>query len=256
MYAVKLSAVPRRRTAAKYSGNVSNSHAMPAASVAGSMSSTFSSVPHDRVAVLRAGRRDREAAVARDHGGHAVVRRRPQRRIPEHLRVVVGVDVDEAGCNRAARSVELVLAAQVGPDLADHTVGDRDVGDATGRAASVEDRTAADDDVSRHRIVVSPDFAFVSGRAATSSNFTMGRPAVVPPSTGSTMPVTCADRSLARYSAAFATSVGEPMRCSGCISTHDRRLVVGAVDVGGDVRRRDAVHPDAVFGDVDRDATA
>ncbi len=45
MYAVKLSVVPRRRTAAKYSGNVSNSHAIPAASVAGSMSSTFSSVP-------------------------------------------------------------------------------------------------------------------------------------------------------------------------------------------------------------------
>ena len=45
MYAVKFSAVPRRRTAARYSGKVSNSHAMPAASVAGSMSSTFSSVP-------------------------------------------------------------------------------------------------------------------------------------------------------------------------------------------------------------------
>ena len=44
MYAVKLIVVPRRRTSSRYSGNVSNSHAMPAISVAGFMSSTFSSV--------------------------------------------------------------------------------------------------------------------------------------------------------------------------------------------------------------------
>ena len=35
---------------------------------------------------------------------------------------------------------------------------------------------------------------------------------------GSTIPVTCADRSLARYTMAFATSFGDPMRCSGCRS--------------------------------------
>ena len=44
MYAVKLSTVPRRRTDSRYSGNVSKSQAMPSVSVAGSMSSTFSSV--------------------------------------------------------------------------------------------------------------------------------------------------------------------------------------------------------------------
>ncbi len=44
MYAVKLSAVPRRRIDSRYSGKVSKSHETPAASVAGSMSSTFSSV--------------------------------------------------------------------------------------------------------------------------------------------------------------------------------------------------------------------
>ena len=106
---------------------------------------------HDHVVVLGAGRRDREAAVAGDHGGDAVVRRRPQRRIPEHLRVVVRVDVDEAGRDRAARRVELRLAAQVRADLADHAVRDRDVGDAAGRAGAVEDGSAADDEVSRHR---------------------------------------------------------------------------------------------------------
>ena len=37
-----------------------------------------------------------------------------------------------------------------GTDLGDHAVGDRDVGDATGRAAAVEDGSPLDDDVSRH----------------------------------------------------------------------------------------------------------
>ena len=37
-----------------------------------------------------------------------------------------------------------------GPISRIDAVGDRDVGDATGRAAAVEDRSAADDDVSRH----------------------------------------------------------------------------------------------------------
>ena len=56
------------------------------------------------------------------------------------------------GVDRAARRVQLALAPQVRADLADHAVGDRDVGDATGRAAAVEDRSAADDDVSWHRL--------------------------------------------------------------------------------------------------------
>ena len=43
------------------------------------------------------------------------------------------------------------VALQVRTDLADHAVGDRDIGRAAGRAAAVEDRPAADDDVSRHR---------------------------------------------------------------------------------------------------------
>ena len=39
-----MSAVPRRSTEARYSGNVVKSHGMPAARDSGSMSSTFSSV--------------------------------------------------------------------------------------------------------------------------------------------------------------------------------------------------------------------
>ena len=52
---------------------------------------------HDHLAMLGARRRDREAAVAGDDGRDAVIRRRTQRGIPEDLRVVVRVDVDEAG---------------------------------------------------------------------------------------------------------------------------------------------------------------
>ena len=51
----------------------------------------------DRAPVLGSRRRDREAAVAGDHRRDAVPARRRQRGVPEHLRVVVGVDVDEAG---------------------------------------------------------------------------------------------------------------------------------------------------------------
>src|SRR5947207_2219703 len=53
--------------------------------------------------------------------------------------------------------------------------------------------------------------------ASTSVGFTGGGPAVVPPSTVNTIPVTCAERSLARYRAALATSAGDPTRCNGCL---------------------------------------
>ena len=52
-------------------------------------------------------RRDGEAAVARHHGGDAVERRRREVGVPEHLGVVVRVDVDEARRDDVARRVEL-----------------------------------------------------------------------------------------------------------------------------------------------------
>ena len=61
------------------------------------MPSTFSKRAHDRVAVLGAGRRDAEAAVAHDHARDPVPARRREVAVPEDLGVVVGVDVDEAG---------------------------------------------------------------------------------------------------------------------------------------------------------------
>ena len=80
------------------------------------MSSTFSSVRAITLAVLGAGRRDREAAVAGDDGGDAVEARRRERRVPEHLRVVVRVDVDEPGRDDVAAGVEHALAVEVGAD--------------------------------------------------------------------------------------------------------------------------------------------
>ena len=44
--------------------------------------------------------RQRESAVAAEHRGDTVLQRRARRRVPEQLRVVVGVQVDEAGCER------------------------------------------------------------------------------------------------------------------------------------------------------------
>ena len=80
-----------------------------------SMSSTFSRVRAISSRSLGRRRGDREAAVAGDDGGDAVEARRRQRRVPEHLGVVVGVDVDEAGGDHAAGGVELVVAVRSSP---------------------------------------------------------------------------------------------------------------------------------------------
>ena len=104
----------------------------------------------EQIAVLGSARRDAEAAVPGDDRGDAVPRRRREGRIPEHLGVVVGVDVDEAGCDDEAAGIELVAARQTRPDLRDHTVAHRDVGDAPGSARAVDDRPAPDHHVLGH----------------------------------------------------------------------------------------------------------
>ena len=81
-----------------------------------------------------------------------------------------------------------------------------------------------------------------------------GGPAVVPPSTGSTMPVIWADRSLARKRAASATSSGLALAGQRLGELQHRVHVVGGhrrLDLPGD----EAVHPDAVLRDVEGDRT-
>ncbi len=95
------------------------------------------------VAVARPGGGDREAAVAGHDGGDAVVARRRERRVPEHLGVVVGVDVDEAGAHDAAGGVELLVAGEALADGDDASCGHRDVGCVTGRSRAVDHRAAA-----------------------------------------------------------------------------------------------------------------
>src|SRR5207245_8330909 len=60
----------------------------------------------DVVAVVRLEGRQGEPAVAADHGGDAVNVGRGGPRVPEQLRVVVGVGVDEAGGDHQATGVE------------------------------------------------------------------------------------------------------------------------------------------------------
>ena len=79
--------------------------------------------------IRRAERREADAAVAHHDRGHAVPARRCQLDVPRRLAVVVGVDVDEAGCDELAVGVELAAAACVDvSDSGDHAVVDRDVG--------------------------------------------------------------------------------------------------------------------------------
>ncbi len=61
---------------------------------------------HDESAMLGARRRDTEAAIAHHHRGHTVPRRYGHHAVPQDLRVVVRVDVDEAGGDHAAARLD------------------------------------------------------------------------------------------------------------------------------------------------------
>ena len=94
-------------------------------------------------------RRDGEAAVAGERGGDAVQRRRRERAVPEHLRVEVGVHVDEPGRDDLAGGVDGLGGLVV--DLADArrcvAVGDARRRPGGGRPGAVDDVATLDDDV-------------------------------------------------------------------------------------------------------------
>ena len=98
--------------------------------------------------------REREAAVAADHGGHAVQRRRRQRLIPEDLRVVVRVQVDEPGNEREAVGVDRAARALVdASERHDPPVADADVGWPRRRTGSVDDAAVADEHIEHLRVL-------------------------------------------------------------------------------------------------------
>ena len=86
---------------------------------------------------------------------------------------------------------------------------------------AVRDGRGPDDDCPRPR---APAASAGRRRAVASIRGSVGpgrtgRPATVPPSTGTTMPVIWAERSPARKRTASATSSGDPWRCSGWSSS-------------------------------------
>jgi hypothetical protein len=95
---------------------------------------------------------EREAAVAGEHGGDAVLHRGRRDRIPVELHVVVGVDVDEAGRDdEAVRVDDAACVVRDAADRGDSPVAHRDVGGVGGQAGSVDDAAAADHEVVGHR---------------------------------------------------------------------------------------------------------
>ncbi len=97
---------------------------------------------------LGAQRRDAEAAVAAEHGGHAVIARRAQGAVPEDLRVVVGVHVHEAGGDDAALGVYLAAGGcSYRADVGNPAVDDAEIAADLGCPCPVNDAAVSDDQV-------------------------------------------------------------------------------------------------------------
>ena len=93
-------------------------------------------------------RREGEAAVAAEDGRDTVERRRRRGRIPEQLRVVVGVRIDEPRSDDLPRAVDDLARGVVDlPHRHDAAVGDPDVTRPSRCAGAVHEGAAAQQDV-------------------------------------------------------------------------------------------------------------
>ena len=105
------------------------------------------------------GGRETDAAIAHDDGGNAVPARRGHFLIPGRLPVIMGVDVDEARRDDAARGINFLAARRTHrADDADAIPVDCDIARKGRPAAAVDDRTAANHQIMRHGslLAVSP----------------------------------------------------------------------------------------------------
>ncbi len=99
---------------------------------------------------LGSDRCDGEAAVAGDDARDTVERRGGEPRVPEHLGVVVGVDVDEPRGHDLTRGVELPIPSEAFPHADDAPFGHSHVGRPGGSPCPVDQRTSTDHDVAVH----------------------------------------------------------------------------------------------------------
>ena len=108
-------------------------------------------VAHDQVPLVGPAGRQREAAVAHDDAGHPVPARARAERIPRHLRVHVGVAVDEARGDDPMARVDLLASPRVdGADARDTIPTDADVGAVAREPGAIDHGAAANDKVVRH----------------------------------------------------------------------------------------------------------
>jgi hypothetical protein len=110
---------------------------------AGDVLDPFHQLDEPLVAIRR-DRREAHAAVAHDHGGDAVQRRRLEERVPRGLPVVVAVDVDESRRDDQARSVDdLGRLGAHRADGSDLAAVDRHIRHERRAARAVDDETPA-----------------------------------------------------------------------------------------------------------------
>ena len=114
----------------------------------------------EEVLLARADRREADAAVAHDGGGHAVPAGGGHDGIPGGLAIVVGVDVHPAGGDDEPVGVDLAPGRALDLANGDDAVAlDSDVPDDGRRARSVHDGSAPDDQV--QHVLVSPSRASI-----------------------------------------------------------------------------------------------
>ena len=103
------------------------------------------------LALLGTARRQREAAIAHDHGGDAVPAGAAAEPVPRDLRIHVRVAVDEARRDDQAVGVDRALGDRGhASDLDDAPAGDSHVAAVAGGTRAIDDRSVADQEIESH----------------------------------------------------------------------------------------------------------